>query len=197
MAWQEIIQFLGGSAIFAAVFGYLGKAAIDAYLKGRLDQHKSDLDRLATEHSVRFQRLHSERADIIKEMYSHLAKMDEALTSCLKSFQHVGDMPLDEKVNSLPDLYSALLSYYVPRRIFFEQAVCKDVDAILEHFRTIYYEITAYPVDPTDPTYQHNRQALLERRDFWEKARAMHSKEFSSAKRALEHAFRSTLGIGP
>ena len=68
MDWQELLQFLIGSSMFSGAFGWIGKAAVDAYLKGRLVEHKADLDRIATEHSVRFQRLHSERADIIKDL---------------------------------------------------------------------------------------------------------------------------------
>jgi hypothetical protein len=196
MDWQAIIEFLGGSVVFSAAFGYIGKAAVEAYLKGRIAEHKADLDRIATEHSVRFQRLHSERADIIKDLYARLAKLDDALGSALKSFQHAGDMPLVDKVHSLPSLYNDLRDYYVPKRIFFAQDTCSSIDTILDHFREIFFDITAYPVDPTSPEYQANRSALMERRDFWEKARKMHSNEFTAAKSGLEHSFRGLLGIG-
>jgi len=196
MDWQEIIQFLGGSALFSAAFGFIGKAAVDAYLKGRIAEHEAALQRITTEHSVRFQRLHSERADIIKDLYARLANLDDALASALKSFHHAGDMPLVDKVKSLSSLYNDLREYYVPKRVFFSQDLCVSIDTILEHFREIFYDITTYPVDPTGPEYQANRDALMERREFWEKARKMHNNEFSAAKSALEHSFRGLLGIG-
>lgn len=195
MDWQQLIQFLGGSAAFAAAFGYIGKSAIDAYLNGRIEQLKADLQRIAIEHSVRFQRPHAERADIINELYARLATLDDALASALASFQHAGDMPLTDKVRQLSKLYNELREYYVPRRIFFSQDVCSNIDAILEHFRDIFYDITTYPIDPTGAEYQSNRNALKERREFWENARGVHKNEFSSAKSGLEATFRQDLGI--
>jgi hypothetical protein len=196
MDWQGLIQFLGGSVVFSAAFGYIGKSAVDAYLNGRIEEHKADLQRLATEHSVRFQRLHAERADIIKDLYARLAMLDDALASALASFQHAGEMPLTEKVKELSKLYNDLREYYVPKRIFFPQSVCSNVDTILAHFRDIFYDITTYPIDPTSADYQSDRDALMERRNFWEKARGMHKNEFTAAKSALEASFRENLGIG-
>lgn len=196
MIWQEMVQFLGGSALFSAAFAFIGKAAVDAYLKGRIEEHKADLQKIATEHSVRFQRLHSERAEIIKDLYARLAKLDDTLASALASFQHAGDLPLKEKVQSLPNLYNDLRDYYVPRRVFFAQETCSGIDAILDHFREIFFDITAYTVDPLAVEYSVNRDALTQRHAFWEKARAMHKNEFATAKRGLEQSFRGLLGIG-
>lgn len=40
MAWQPIVEFLGGATLFAGVLGYVGKAAIDAFLKEDLQSIK-------------------------------------------------------------------------------------------------------------------------------------------------------------
>lgn len=61
MQWQEIIEFLGGATVFGVVIAYLGKTGIDAFVSGRTELYKKDLERIAAEHAVRFQRLQSER----------------------------------------------------------------------------------------------------------------------------------------
>ncbi len=195
MDWQELLQFLIGSSMFSGAFGWIGKAAVDAYLKGRLVEHKADLDRIATEHSVRFQRLHSERADIIKDLYARLARLDDALASVLKSIRDAGDTPLADKVCSLPVLYNDIRDYYVPKKVFFAQDTCASIDRILECFHEIFHDITTYPIDPKSDEYKAKRDALMERHEFWQKAREMHTKEFTTAKSALEQSFRGLLGI--
>lgn len=195
MQWQEIIEFLGGTAIFGTVLGYLGKVAIDAYASGRIEAYKSELQRVTTGHSVRFQRLHAERADVIKEFYEKLARLDDALASTLAFLQSVHDTPLAEKVTALGKHFIEIREYFVLRRIFFAEGTCQLVDQILDLARGIFFDITTYTVDPTHPEYKYDRGLLKERHEFWEKARTAHKTEFVNLKHSLETEFRKLLGI--
>lgn len=196
MPWQEIIEFLGGASVFGAVIAYLGKVAIDAYVSGRVEAYKGELQRTTAEHSVRFQRLHSERADVIKDFYAKLAQLDEALASTLARFQAAVDMPLVEKVQALSKHFNETREYFVPRRIFFEESTCLLVEKILGLARGIFFDITAYQIDPKHPQYKYNPDILKDRHEFWEKARTSHESDFTNLKRKLEDEFRALLGIG-
>ena len=195
MQWQEIIEFLGGAAVFGAVIAYLGKTAVDAYVSGRVETYKSELQRLTAEHSVRFQRLHSERAEVIKELYGKFARLDDALYSTLRSFQLVGEPSLKEKVSKLGDQFNELRDYFLPRRIFFDEPLCKVIESVLEIAKGIFFDITTYEVDPMHEEYKFNREVLRERHEFWEKARATHKEQFAEVKARLEKEFRFILGI--
>ena len=195
MQWQEIIEFLGGATVFGVVIAYLGKTAIDAYVSGRVETYKSDLQRLTAEHSVRFQRLHAERAEVIKEFYAKFARLDDALYSTLRSFQLVGEPPLKEKVSKLSEQFNELRDYFLPRRIFFDEPLCKVIDSILEMAKGIFFDITTYEVDPAHEEYKFNREVLRERHEFWEKARATHKDQFAAVKAQVEKEFRVILGI--
>ena len=196
MQWQAIIEFLGGATVFAVVLGYLGQRAIDAYAAGRLEKYKGDLQRAATDHSIRYQRLHAERAEAIRDFYAYLSQLDEALQSTLARFQVSQDRPLREKIAELSLHFNSTRDYFVPRRIFFEESTCILVDGILDLAKGIFFDTTAYEPDPEHPQYKYDRKLLLERAEFWQKARAAHSAEFVQLKRALENAFRQLLGIG-
>ena len=195
MQWQEIVEFLGGAAVFGAVIAYLGKASIDAFISGRVEAYKAELQRATTEHSVRFQRLHSERAEVIKEFYAKFARLDDMLYSTLRSFQLVGELSLEEKVSKLSEQFNELRDYFLPRRIFFDEPLCKVIDSTLEIAKGIFYDITTYKVDPTHEEYKFNREVLKVRHEFWEKARATHKAEFAQVKAKLEEQFRAILGI--
>ena len=195
MQWQEIIKFLGGASVFGAVIAYLGKTAVDAYVSGRVETYKSDLQRLTSEHSIRFQRLHSERAEVIKELYAKFALLDDTLYSTLCSFQLVGEPPLKDKVSMLSEQFNELRNYFLPRRIFFDEPLCKVIDSILDIAKGIFFDITTYEVDPMHEEYKFNREVLLERHEFWEKARTTHKEQFAEVKVKLEKQFRVVLGI--
>ena len=66
---------------------------------------------------------------------------------------------------------------------------------MLELAKSMYLDIRTYEVDPTHSTYQNDRQLSKERRDQWDKARALHAKDFADLKVRLEAEFREMLGI--
>lgn len=195
MQWQEIIEFLGGVSVFGAVIAYLGKVAIDAYVSGRVEAYKGQLQHAATEHSVRFQSLHTQRAEVIRDFYALLAKLDEALATTLSPFQVAGDDPLTEKVVALSEHFNQTREYFVPRRIFFEESTCQLVDKTLGIARGIFFNITAYEVDPKQERYRYNPEVLQIRHEFWEKARAAHKGDFAELKSKMESEFRAMLGL--
>ncbi|MDO9180649.1 MAG: hypothetical protein Q7U16_20355 [Agitococcus sp.] len=196
MQWQEIIEFLGGASLFAAVIAYLGKTAVDAFVSGRVEAFKAELQRLTTEHSVRFQRLHSERAEVIKDFYAKLTSLDELLASTLAPFQSAADKPLVEKVQALSVQFNETREYFLPRRVFFEESTCLLVDKVLDLARGIFFNITTLEVDPQHLQYKYDRSVLKDRHEFWENARVVHKNEFVALKHALEDEFRKQLGIG-
>ena len=195
MPWQEIIKFLGGSAIFAAFFGFLGKVAIEAFVKGRVEVFKKDLQIATTEHSIRFQSLHGERASVIKEFYKHLINLDESLHSSLRGFRLQNEPSIESEVDKLAVNYNLLREYYLPNRIYFDKEVCEKIETIIEIARGIFFKITTLPVDPQIVKENYDKDVLLERHKFWEEAREIHKNEITQLKANLEENFRAILGI--
>ena len=195
MQWQEVVKFLGSTTILSLVIAYLGRKVIEAYLAGRVEAYKSNLEKLTSEHAIQFQCLHTERAVVIKDLYPKLANLDDTFSSTLRQFQSVEGPSLAEKVNKLAGQFNDMREYFLPRRIFFEENTCVLVDSILELAKGVFLDITAYPIDPIAPEYRYDREILWERHEFWEKARASHKTEIAELKSKLEREFRSILGI--
>lgn len=194
MQWQ-IIEFLIGAGAISGTIAFLGKKAIETYLAGRVEAYKSNLEKIATEHSIRFQKLHTERAEVIKDFYGKLVLLDNTLHSTLHPFQTVGEPRLKEKVGQLAEQFNDLKNYFLPKRIFFEETVCELIERIIETANGVFYDITTYEIDPQDSSYKYNRELLKERHEFWEKARNIHKNEMSKLKKQLEKEFRTILGI--
>jgi len=149
--------------------------------------------KIAVEHSIRFQKLHTERAEAIKDLYQKLVDLDLALHSVLKSFQHVGEPTIEEKVKKLSQKHNELFFFYLPRKIFFDKDVCTLMDSLVEISRDVFIDITTYPLDPKE--IQFDRGLLQERHDYWEKARAAHQNQITQLKEKLEDRLRDILGI--
>jgi hypothetical protein len=195
MSWQSTIEFLGGATAISLTLAFLGRKAIDAFVTGRVEAYRIELQRIAGEHSVRFQRLHAERAEVVKDFYGKFVILDETLHSTLRSFQVVGEEPLPDKVKRLGDQFNEIRNYFLPRRIFFDESICKLIDDALDLAKGIFFDITVLEVDPQHVEYKYNREVLKERHVFWEKARAKHKSEFSELKKRLEGEFRAILGL--
>lgn len=195
MDWESIIIFFGGATAISGLLAYLGKKSIESYLAGKLESHKNNLERIATEHSIRFQHLHSERATVVKDLYEKLVNLDESLYSTLRRFQAVGEADLEEKVGALGGNFNELRNYYLPKRIFLEESLCELIDKILDSAKDIFYDITTYAINTGDHSYRYDRELLEERHQFWKKARGIHENEVSKLKKNLENKFRNILGI--
>jgi hypothetical protein len=193
--WDALAKFFLGGAFISGVLAYVGKRAVDAFFNSRTEIHKSELQRITTEHAIRFQKLHSERGEVIKELYAKLAVLDDQLHSTLRFLQIEGEPPLDEKVSKLQNQFNGLREYFSPRRIFFAEDVCRLVEEILDVARNIFLQVTTHRVDPKHPEYQHNRDLLKERHEFWEAARSAYKNQFTELRAKLEVEFRALLGI--
>ncbi|MDT0605045.1 hypothetical protein [Thalassotalea castellviae] len=195
MQWEAMIEFLGGATAITFTISFLGKKAIEAFINGRVESYKKNLERIASENSIRFQNLHSERANIIKEFYEKLSSLEEALHSTLKPFQPSYEIELTEKVKLLSIQFNELREYYLPKRIFFEKKLCTLIESVLDTARGVFFDITTHPVSIDDSTYQYDRELMKERHQFWESARDINKNEISKLKSELEDEFRKLLGI--
>jgi len=195
MDWESIIKFFGGAAAISGMFAYLGKKSIESFLARKLESHKNNLEKIAIEHSIRFQHLYSERATVVKELYEKLIILDESLHSTLRRFQATGEDELEEKVNALGGYFNDLRNYYLPKRIFLEESLCELIDKILDRAKGIFYDVTTFEVSTDDLSHRYDKELLKERRKIWEQARGVYEKDVSVLKKTLEDEFRTLLGI--
>lgn len=195
MDWDSLLRYLTWIAGISAALAFIGKKTVEAFLNSRIEKYKSNLEKIATEHSIRFQQLHTERAQVIKEMYQKLVDLDLALSATLKAFHHVSEPSIEEKVNAVSKAHNDLYYFYLPKKIYFEKSLCSLLDTIIENSKDVFIDITTYPLDPTSIEYKYDRALLKERHEYWDKARKTHSSEICQLKEKLEDEFRNILGI--
>lgn len=195
MDWEAIIKFLFGVAGISGAFAFIGKKSVEAFLASRVEKYKSNLEKIATEHSIRFQQLHSERAQVIKVLYEKLVNLDLSLLSTLKLFQSAKEPNLEEKIKSLSKKHNELFYFYLPKKIFFDKHICDLLDSIMEKAKKVFIGITINPINTQNIEYKYDPELLKERYELWDKGRNIFQNEITQIKKELEDKFRNLLGV--
>lgn len=107
------------------------KAQLKAQSDVEIEKFRSQLSISATEHEVRFSRLHEKRAEIIAETYSLLKQLFVRLGDYVKVFEPAGDLPKEERRKLAVEAHQNFRSYYGTKLIFFPkttEAKLQDID---------------------------------------------------------------------
>jgi hypothetical protein len=86
----SIIQTLGITGIVVSGFVWLIKKISEQMLSRDLEKFKSDLEMDAFQFKTRFEKLHAERAEVIKNLYQKIIDAEQNLNSLIHPFQPAG-----------------------------------------------------------------------------------------------------------
>lgn len=181
-----------GTASITAVIGFLGKSIFQTYLTKQTETFKSELQRLTNRHQITFSKLHEERAETIKDLYTKLVEL-ESSTRGLVDFGHLYDKEMEkERSKEVVEKSSELYQYCNVNRIYFSEDICKSLDKIHENFGTI---IVTY-----DTYYTFRREILSEEDIVFEEERKAEMRkcikeEIPVLKNSIEYEFRKLLGV--
>lgn len=204
MPWEEIVKFLGGLTVVVSAIAWVIQKLITTYLSAKLSEHKSELDKMNIEyknnldktnleHRVRFESLHVERAEVVRETYAKLTELNDNLGSILRKIQMAGEPPMDKKVRLLAESHNNLQDFFRPRRIYFDEETASLLDKILKAVISAHSGITSFPFDPGE--MRGEKVNLKQRANFWDEARNIHENDIGPLKEKLEKTFRELLGV--
>lgn len=117
-------------------------------LTQNLENHKSQLeqenrnyqhllDTKLNEFNVRFSKLHEERANVIKKLYTLLVKLHSATVTLTRSIQPIFEDAEKEEKQRLENVNNALnefQKYYLVNKIFFEKKLADRLDKIAKEY---------------------------------------------------------------
>jgi hypothetical protein len=95
-----------------------------------LEKLRSQLNITATEHEVRFSRLHEKRAEVIAETYSLLKELYIRLGDYVKIFEPAGDAPREQRREAARTAFQNFRAYYVNKIIFFPKVTANKLEQI-------------------------------------------------------------------
>ena len=192
MTYWEIMFELGKLGTLAllliSAIAWFARAVFRQILSRDLEKFKSGLEMEAMTHKIRYERLHGERVEVIKEVYQKIVQADSSLRFLVKIFHPIYEPPLEKKEESAVRHCNDLTGYYERNRIFFEESLAKDIDDILDSFHRAWTSYQAYKEagGGRDPD-----GALEASREITEQM----GKTAPKVRKQLETKFRNILGI--
>ena len=197
MDWTDVAKTVGSTGVALAVVGYFVRGVSAQVLSRDLEKFKADLsakhdieiERLrndlriaASEHETRFTRLHETRADTIAELYKRFVAAHGALDVYLNTVLFGRD-PDPAKEEVVVKRWNEFIGYFRERRIYFEEELCRDIDAACGQYVNAWVRTGAYPIKMPDGPEQ------------WSKAALHFSEHFPPIRAKIERQFRELIGV--
>jgi hypothetical protein len=203
---EEVVKFLGGTAIVIAAIGWFVRSLIGHFLSKDVESFKQrlqsestvELERLrhslrliVSEHEKQIHLLHERRAEVIAELYARLKEFVGAAASFASLVEWKGEPTKEEKAAKLADKAYEFHHYFQAKRIFFSEDVCAKVDTVFQevHAASMKYRVwLAHSKDGGGRAYEKMDEA-------WTEAWDTMKDKVPPLVAAVEAEFRSLLGV--
>ena len=198
MDWTEVAKTVGSAGIIVAAGAFLLREVFRQLLSRDLEKFKADLsakhdieiERLrndlriaASEHETRFTRLHETRVETIAGLYEKFVRAHEAFDAYLSPVQFGGQPDHAKQGEEAAERGRAFNEYFSVKRIYFEEGLCRDIDAAFDQFVKAWIKMGAYP------------PGMPGRGEQWSKTAEHFSQHFPPIRAKIEQQFRELIGV--
>jgi hypothetical protein len=205
--WQILVTGfvgLGGSAVLLAAITWLLKTALGAWidkdaekfkasLKAASDKEieslKHSLQRIATEHQVRFSKMHERRAGFIEELYKKLTDLNLHGEQFVMTSENNPTPNQAERFRKIQQELREVFLFAEQHRIYLPESVCALVDKHLGQLRKTVWTAGIFGriANPNETTSHQSNEAFT-------KAYKEFETDIPAARKALEREFRQMIG---
>lgn len=210
MDWTSLAQ----ATVQFGILAFLAKAIVQHWLNTRLDAYRAELkesaekyrvnlehasqveieklraglQRVATEESIRFSRVHERQAEIIAEVFARLDRAHNAFGRWASPWAPPG-VTQEQKRNEASETFGALLDYFYPNAIWLDGDICNAINRIIRELHGA--QITLLRAFADDGALFDTSIGP------WEAAKMRLEDDIPIARRLLDRQFRELLGVAP
>jgi hypothetical protein len=207
--WQTVINTaivgVGGTVAVSAAAAWLFRAALSEWLtretelfkirvqkdaNEEVERLRNSLHMLATEHQVRFSRLHEKRAVVIEEVYKRLSELHSQAESFVVTSENNPSPQQKEEYERIRRILYEYSSYVDQHQIFLPEALCKQLTEHLPQLARTIHTAGVYGGGTEYITEAHARRS-----DAFTKAYEAFQTSIPDSKARLEAEFRKILGV--
>jgi hypothetical protein len=177
--------FINTSLIIGAIT-YLAKRIIELFFSNKEKEFKNNLEKENIKLRIRYEKLHTERAIVIKEFYKKMVITYSSFESLMKPLQLAGEPSQEIKAKKGVQDANDMIDYFAQNKIFFEEDLTKDIEDLLKTFNSSWIDFsTSMDLKKSGTKY------AKEWRDAWKTI----SEQSPVIKRKIENRFRKIIGI--
>jgi hypothetical protein len=147
-------------------------------------------DKALRTYQIRFSKLHSDRADVIRELYSKLVNMEKSLRSYMNRVQYKNAPSEKEQQEMAAKDTGNFITFFDENRIFFDTNVCDLIEKIYEECRKAWIDFHIYSDVTHLPQVIQSKKAELQL-DAYNSIK----EKFPELRKKLEDEFRKLLGV--
>lgn len=187
--WQSMLVAFGGNAILLLVLGFLGRSLLSSALDKDIEKFKGQLQLAATEHEIRFSKLHEKRAEVIAELYKLIVKAYWEAESFTSPVEWAGEPDKKEKYVSAMNAIAEYFRFFDQHRIYISPDLCAQLENLAKNLRTPVIGFGVWV------RYDHLTDISAEQKDkAWNKAWDSLKNDVPHLRAAIEAEFRTLLG---
>jgi hypothetical protein len=108
---MRYLEYFTSTAFITGAIVYLGSLLINRFINRDIERFKSDLIISVNQHQITYTKLHNDRAEVIKELYSRLIRV-------VRILEDLCVFPTRQKADEAIPLIIDLKYYFEERRIF-------------------------------------------------------------------------------
>ncbi|MGD1104066.1 MAG: hypothetical protein ABSA59_18615 [Terriglobia bacterium] len=220
--WKEILIALGSNATLLVVLGFLARSLLNTWLTkdikrfetdlkasadselerlkyelkskadASIEQLKNHLQLIATEHQVRFSKLHEKRAEVIDQVYARLVEARMEGKRFIATDAYITDrLQQKEAWKKTAERMEDVSVYIQKHRIYLPERICELLQKVVDEMSR--HVAAAGVYTPLNPQAQ---EMIAEKYEALMKAyNAFFSESIPAATKALEDEFRRLLGV--
>jgi hypothetical protein len=205
--WQILLTVfagLGGSAVLLAAVAWLLQSALAAWIAKDAERFKQSLkadaakeveslkhslQKTATEHQVRFSKLHEKRAEVIGELYNKLTDLNLHGEQFVITSENNPTPYQAEKFAEMKEELREVFLFAERHRIYLPESVCALQDKHLTQLRSTVYAAGTFGriENPNEHTLEQGYQAFT-------KAYEAFDTDIPAMRKSLVTEFRKMLG---
>lgn len=187
MEIKELLSTLGitGAVITGSVF--VLRKFIELSFSKDLEKFKGDLANESIRFKTTYEKLHEERARVVKETFQRIVDTQRAFESLMNPFQGVEETSHEEKSKEAADQFNGLSMFFHRNEIFFDDALAKEINSFVNGLKGVWYKF----VTPKSlPDGRQTRDV-----DSWNKAWQELQVDIPDLKAKLTEKLRSLIGV--
>lgn len=201
---EVILLSVLGSGTLIAILGWLTKSLVTHLLDKDIQRYKAELEsekkvelqklefelkRRFEEHSIRFEKLHQRRDEVIAVLYSKIVEFYNAIESFIDFARLPQENELEIEREKLWAAVDSFRDYAEKHRIYFSEAVCSRLDNLYQtadHPTSLLVMASEYKGPPGGSDF------LI---DAWKAAEEALTVDVQAIRQAIEADFRGLLGV--
>jgi hypothetical protein len=186
--WIILFRDLGFFAIIIAGCSWVIKQYFEKMLDKDLEKFKTNLEKESIEFRIRYEKMHGDRVEVIKEVYKRIVRTYRSFSSLVAPFQSAEEPSQDEKGRDAANKANELTDYYEENKIYFDEKLACDIDSLLAEFKSIWADFQSSRVS----IGLRDNKVMMEQ---WVCAWKKIQERIPGVKKQLEGSFRNILSI--